>query len=112
MHREMLEFHRALLTLRKHHKCLSNYRKDLIAVDFNDRERWITIERRDPSGERALVVCNLSDHKIEIPIARGGVTLALFGGQDGAQPPSSQLAAGPQRVTLDRAGAAIYLSTL
>jgi len=112
MHREMLEFHRALLALRKRHKCLSNCRKDLTAVEFNQTERWITIERRDPSGERAIIVCNLSDYKIGIPIAEGGVTLALYGSENRAQPPWSRLPSGAQRVALDGAGAAIYLSTL
>jgi hypothetical protein len=53
----------------------------------------------------------LSDYKIEIPIAEGGVTLSLYGSENGAQPPVSRLASGAQRVALDGAGAAIYLST-
>jgi maltooligosyltrehalose trehalohydrolase len=110
-HREMLKFHRDLLALRKRHKCLSNCRKDFTAIDFNQDERWITIERRDESGERAIIVCNLGDKEAEIRIGESGsARLALFGGEDGAQSPPAQLEPDRRSVTLDRAGAAIYLS--
>lgn len=63
------------------------------------------------SGERAIVVCNLSDKSIEIPIVnRDRAHLALFGGEEGAKSPAAQLEAGRGSVTLDRAGAAIYIS--
>ena len=109
-HQEMLKFHRDLLALRKRHQCLSNCRKDLTAVEFNQDERWITIERGDDSGERAIVVCNLNDKLVEIPInLRATAQLALFGGEDGAHPPLARLEAGRRVVTLGRAGAAIYI---
>ena len=62
-HQELLKFHRDLLALRRHHKSLSNCRKDLTSVEFNQTERWITIERRDDCGERAIIVCNLDVYK-------------------------------------------------
>lgn len=110
-HQELLKFHRELLGLRKRHKCLSNCRKDLTSVEFNLAERWITIERRDESGDRAILVCNLNDQRVEVLIgAAGSVKLALFGGEPGAQSPAAQIEAGRCTITLDRAGAAIYLS--
>jgi maltooligosyltrehalose trehalohydrolase len=109
-HKEMLQFHRDLLALRKRHRCLSNCRKDLTSVEFDEAQRWICMERRDESGERAIIACNLSDRKVEIPLREGNLKLALFGGEDGATRPAAQLAAGPQTIVLDRAGAAIYIS--
>jgi maltooligosyltrehalose trehalohydrolase len=110
-HQELLKFHRDLLALRRHHKSLSNCRKDLTSVEFNQTERWITIERRDDCGERAIIVCNLGDKKVEIPTGEvGPARLALFGGEPGAQSPPAQIEAGRRIITLDRAGAAIYLS--
>jgi maltooligosyltrehalose trehalohydrolase len=110
-HRDMIGFHRELLALRKRHKCLSNCRKDLTTVHFNQQERWVTIERRcDESREYAIIVCSLDDKQTEIPIDGGPATLALFGGEDGAQSPPAQLAPGQRYLTLDRAGAALYLS--
>jgi maltooligosyltrehalose trehalohydrolase len=110
-HQDLLKFHRELLALRKRHECLSNCRKDLAAVEFNQAERWITIERGGDLGERAIIVCNLGDTKVDVPIdLEAPAKLALFGGEDGAQSPLPQLAAGRRSVTLDRAGAAIYIS--
>jgi maltooligosyltrehalose trehalohydrolase len=110
-HQDMLRFYRALLALRKSHRCLSNCRKDLTAVEFNQDERWIVIERRAESGESVIVVCNLSDQAIQIPVpGNAPVKLALFGGEDGAQSPQAQLEADHRSITLDRAGAAIYIS--
>ncbi len=110
-HQDMLKFYRDLLGLRKRYECLSNCRKDLTAVEFNQDERWITIERRAEAGERAIVVCNLSDKSMQIPIVnRDRAQLALFGGEEGSKAPAAQLDAGRGSVTLERAGAAIYLS--
>jgi maltooligosyltrehalose trehalohydrolase len=109
-HQDMLKFHRDLLALRKHHKCLSNCRKDLTAVAFNQDARWITIERSDESGERAIIVCSLSDRKNEIPLdLPAPATLALFGGEDGAQSAPARIEAGRRNITLAHAGAAVYL---
>jgi maltooligosyltrehalose trehalohydrolase len=111
-HQEMLKFHRDLIALRKRHECLANCRKDLTAVEFNQDEQWITIERCDESGQRAIIVCNLSDKQANIPV--GGsrpARLALFGGEAGAQSPPARLEANQHGVKLDRAGVAIYLSS-
>ena len=108
-HQEILKFHRDLLALRQHHKSLSNCRKDLTSVEFNQAERWITIERRDDTGECATIVCNLGDKKVEVPIGEvGPARLALFGGEAGAQSPSAQIEG--RTIMLDRAGVAIYIS--
>jgi maltooligosyltrehalose trehalohydrolase len=110
-HQDLLKFHRDLLALRKSHRCLANCRKDLTAVEYNQNERWITIERRDDSGQRAIIACNLNDKQMNIPIGGNDpARLVLFGGEDGAQPPPSQLERGCRSVTLDGAGVAIYLS--
>jgi maltooligosyltrehalose trehalohydrolase len=110
-HRELLTFHRDLLALRRRHKCLSNCRKDLTSVDFSRDEQWIVVERRDPSGERAIIVCNLEDKSVAVPTEAGApAKLVLFGGEDVGWSPSDQLGSGQQRVTFHHAGVAIYLS--
>jgi len=110
-HQEMLKFHRDLITLRKRHRCLSNCRKDLTSMEYNQDERWITIERRDESGEHAIIVCNLSDKRTDIPVGDAGpARLVLFGGEDGAQAPPAEIEPGRSAVTLDGPGVAVYLS--
>ncbi len=111
LHQEMLKFHRDLLALRREHECLSNCRKDLCSVEFDQAARWMTLERRDESGQFAIIVCNLDNKPAQIPIqSRGRAALALFGGEAGAVSPPAQLEAGRHSITLDRAGAAIYIS--
>ena len=109
-HQEMLKFHRDLLALRKRHECLANCRKDLCTIEFGSDRRWLTIARRDESGQRAIIMCNLDDKQTHIPTDGNPASLALFGGEEGAQPPPAELERGLRSVTLDRAGAAIYLS--
>jgi maltooligosyltrehalose trehalohydrolase len=112
VYQEMLKFHRDLLALRKNHRCLSNCRKDLTMVEFNQDERWISIERCDESGQRAIIACNLGDQQMNIPIGgKDSARLVLFGGEDDAQSPDTQLEPGRRSVTLDGVGVAIYLSS-
>ena len=111
-HHEMLKFHRDLIALRKAHRCLSNCRKDLTTMEFDDTQRWIRLERRDENGECAIIVCNLGDKTINIPIGEDvSARLVLHGGPDGAQSPVAQIARDRRNVTLAGAGVAIYLSS-
>lgn len=109
-HDEILRFHRELLALRKRHRCLSNCRKDLTSVEFDGTGNWITLERGDDSTERAVIVCNLSGRRLAIPIARGGLELALFGGESGAQPPAREIAPEQRSVELEPCSTAIYIA--
>ncbi|HVN26875.1 MAG TPA: DUF3459 domain-containing protein, partial [Candidatus Binataceae bacterium] len=110
-HQEMLKFHRDLIALRKAHRCLSNCRKDLTTVDFDDRQRWISIERRDAGGERAIIVCNLDDKQTIIPLGEAGpMRLALYSGDAGVPAPPARIASVHRSVTLNEAGVAVYLS--
>jgi len=60
-HRAVLNLYHELIQLRKHWPCLHNGRKDLTRVEFDEGERWLRMERGDPSGCRAVLVCNFSD---------------------------------------------------
>ena len=61
-HRDILQLYCQLIALRKRWPCLHNGRKDLTSVEINDAARWLRMERADPSGCHALLVCNFSDH--------------------------------------------------
>jgi maltooligosyltrehalose trehalohydrolase len=79
-HQEVLRLYRELIALRKRLPCLSNGRKDLTRVDFSDAERWLRMERSDPSGSRAVLFCNFSD--VDCPLELGSEwTLALCTGR-------------------------------
>ncbi|MGH7915091.1 MAG: malto-oligosyltrehalose trehalohydrolase [Candidatus Binataceae bacterium] len=82
-HRELLSLNRALISLRRENRCLSNCRKDLTIVRFSEDMQWMVIRRGDPSGEIALVFCNLGSGARIVPVPREalGLRLALFTGE-------------------------------
>jgi len=65
----MLEFYRELIALRKEWPCLSNGRKDLTRVEIDEKERWLRMERGDPDGSRAVVVCDFGESRVKGPEA-------------------------------------------
>ncbi len=81
-HDGILRFHRCLIALRKQHECLANCRKELTRADLSEQAKWLVVERGDPSGSRALLVCNFSPNPQVIPVAFAGVDwqLALWSG--------------------------------
>jgi maltooligosyltrehalose trehalohydrolase len=101
-HAEMLRFYRDLIALRKRWPCLRNCRKDLTHVTVDEQSRWLRMERGDPSGCRALVLCNFrSEPAIFHLDAESNWRLALSTG-----PVSSA----PHSVTIRGYNAAVYLS--
>jgi len=57
-HQAILGLYRNLIALRKQWPCLSNCRKDLTRVEIDEEKQLLWMERGDPSGCRALLVCN------------------------------------------------------
>jgi maltooligosyltrehalose trehalohydrolase len=64
-HSDVLRLYRDLISLRKRIPCLSNGRKDLLRVDIDEAGRWLKMERSDPSGSRALLICNFFENPVE-----------------------------------------------
>ncbi|HEV2687315.1 MAG TPA: malto-oligosyltrehalose trehalohydrolase [Bryobacteraceae bacterium] len=60
-HADVLHLYRELIALRKRWPCLSNGRKDLTQVEVNEDERWLRMERSDPDGSSAVLVCNFGE---------------------------------------------------
>jgi maltooligosyltrehalose trehalohydrolase len=116
-HREFLALNRALILLRKQNRCLSNCRKDLTEVDFNEDERWMLIRRGDSSDGNALLFCNLSPETRTVPMPRdaSGFELVLFtgeerfGGTAAAPSPPAILDSSSAGIEISRFSAALYL---
>jgi maltooligosyltrehalose trehalohydrolase len=116
-HRELLALNHALILLRKQNRCLSNCRKDLTHVDFNESERWMVIRRGDSSGGSALLFCNFSPETRTVPVPReaSGLELSLFtgeqrfGGTAAAPSPPAILDSSLARIAIARFSAALYL---
>jgi maltooligosyltrehalose trehalohydrolase len=67
VHAEMLALYRDLIALRRRLPCLANGRKDLTCTLADEAERWLVVERADPSGQVALIACNLRDAEGRVP---------------------------------------------
>ncbi len=70
-HTGILRLYRELISLRKRTPCLSNCRKDLLRVEVNEEARWLKLERSDPDGSSALLICNFSGDSLEISPPEG-----------------------------------------
>jgi hypothetical protein len=89
-------------------------RKDLTAGTFDEDARWMTLERRDPSAPRSLLLCNCSASSRRIPmsIENGKWLLALWTGTveyggDGGSKPVGMIDSGSE-VILGGYAAALY----
>ncbi len=102
-HGEILSFYRDLIALRKRNPCLANCRKDLTAVVINEDARLLRLERDDPAGSKAVLLCNLSMSAAEF-FLDGRWQLAASTGPSPSQISQSSLMIG------GRSGA-LYLST-
>jgi maltooligosyltrehalose trehalohydrolase len=120
-HHALLDWYRRLIALRRAHAALGNCRMDLTQVHHGERARWITLGRSDPSGEAAVLICNLSGTPGHVPLsgAEGHWRRELWsGGTDGpntsggAGEPPAELhggAASRRNVPLEGWGAVLYL---
>jgi maltooligosyltrehalose trehalohydrolase len=66
-HRKIYDLYRELLRIRREYPCLHNGRKDLTRVDIDGAARWLRMERTDPAGSCAALICNFSDTDAAFP---------------------------------------------
>jgi maltooligosyltrehalose trehalohydrolase len=101
-HAALLRLYQRLFELRRQHECLSNCRKDLTRAQSAGTDRGFIIERAAESGDRALIIANLSASALDVPVDPAGRAwlLALwtgdplYGGRGDPQPPP-RLSSGP-----------------
>jgi maltooligosyltrehalose trehalohydrolase len=81
-HSTLLAWYHDWIAIRKQHACLNNCRKDLVRTEWDERAECLIMERRDPSGSRALLVCNFSEvaQPVQIPFQDVCWSLALWSG--------------------------------
>ena len=76
-HSSMLQFYRDVIALRKRWPCLGNGRKDLTRVEFDEQARWLRMDRADPSGCQAALLCNFSPERVAFNLDEPGWQLVL-----------------------------------
>jgi len=70
-HRELLEWHRRLIALRRSTPALTDGRFDDLSVDYDEERRWLVMAKGP-----LTVVCNLGAAPVTVPVERGEVLLA------------------------------------
>jgi maltooligosyltrehalose trehalohydrolase len=114
-HSGILRLHRDLIALRKRHPSLSNCRKDLTEIRFDEQAKVLVMKRSDPDGEGSLLVLNFSAeaHSIQVGVDVREWTEVLSTAADkySADPkPSIETAASPSTdVQLAGFEAVIYM---
>ena len=93
-HRELLDWHRRLIALRRVHPELSDPRRDLVRASYDEDDRWLVLYR-----DRLAVVANLAAHRQTVPLEGhpDGVLLASAGG----------FVFGPEEIELDGESVAV-----
>lgn len=114
-----LAWYRDWIALRKRLAALRNCRKDLLRSECDPHNQWLAVERRDPSGERALLICNFCESAQAIPIPFRDVpwSLRLWSGDErygppAAPPPAAIAGDSPGTIEIAPAGVALYISPL
>lgn len=68
-HSSMLAYYKAVISARKRHRVLSNCRKDLTKVSYDEEKKWLIVERGcTTSQEKALLIVNFSEQVQEIAL--------------------------------------------
>jgi len=73
----MLRYYRELIALRKRWPCLHNGRKDLTTIQIDEQARTLRLNRSDPAGSRAVILCNFSTQPAEFDFDPANWELAL-----------------------------------
>jgi maltooligosyltrehalose trehalohydrolase len=117
-HAEVLQFYRDLIATRKRYPCLSNCDKGRTRVRFDEARRWLSVERGDEDGTRALLLCNLAGEAQSLPVTPpdGGVwQLTLwsgdprYGGDATQSAPPAHLESETTEINLAGWNAALYI---
>jgi len=81
-HSSLLAWHRDCIAMRKRHASLNNCRKDMVRTEWDRPGQRLVMERRDPTGSRALLVCNFTQaaQSVQIPFRDVTWSLGLWSG--------------------------------
>ena len=87
-HARLLEFYRALTSIRRTHAEVTDPRFNHTKVEVDDGEGWLVLRR----GDLAVLV-NFSEHQVRVPVSAGQVILAYPAGSATAEDATVELSA-------------------
>jgi maltooligosyltrehalose trehalohydrolase len=117
-HAAVLRLYRDLIALRKRWPCLANCRKDLVHIDTDDEEQWLTLNRKDPDGSSAFLLCNFgpTDRTLSFDTHQSDWQMVLWTGAanyggNPAHPPPAEIrkSSEPTVMTVAASTAVLYL---
>ena len=90
-HCGLAAWYRDFLAARRRYPALSNCRKSMVRAKQDRESRWLVVERGDPSGSQALLVCNFAERirAIPVPFRDADSRLCLWSGAQEYGPPSA-----------------------
>jgi maltooligosyltrehalose trehalohydrolase len=94
-HREILDWHKKLIQLRRREKDLTGGDLNLVEINFSEEDFWLTIRRNE-----IVVACNLKDKSQSVPIGRRGSVAEIHGGA--AAPPCQILLASELKIKVEQ----------
>jgi maltooligosyltrehalose trehalohydrolase len=115
-HREMFDWYKSLIALRRSVSALTTGRLDLTTAKFQAEDGWLYVERGI-----VRIACNFSDRAIEMPCHSGESSCVLLSSKPGCRPRKTSLNLPPESVAIlgpealrqwsDRAPRPLELST-
>ncbi len=94
-HREMLDWHRALIALRRSHPALSDARMERVEARADDAAGWLLLRR----GSIA-VACNLATRAQEVPVGGAAERRVLLASAEGISATGSAISLPPESVAI------------
>jgi maltooligosyltrehalose trehalohydrolase len=73
----MLQFYCELIALRKRWPALNNCRKELTRVEIDENRKQLRLDRADPAGSQAVLLCNFSAERTGFVFEKTNWQLAL-----------------------------------
>ena len=95
MHSDLFEWHRSLVALRRSRPELTDGRRDLLRVAYDEAERWLVMERGSIS-----VACNLSNELAVAHLAANRSRTALLTSVEPPEIAGDEVRLGPESVTI------------
>jgi maltooligosyltrehalose trehalohydrolase len=94
-HRDMLEWHRRLIGLRRSHPALSDARMEQVRTQTDDDAGWLLLRRGS-----VWVACNVSDQPARVPLGEGGPRRVLLASHEGIDATGDTLPLPPESVVI------------
>jgi maltooligosyltrehalose trehalohydrolase len=99
LHRELLDWHKALIELRRQTPELHDGRRDLVKVRFDENARWLVFERGP-----ITVAANFSDRLAVVPLGADRTESIALTSVEPPEVMGAEIGLGPESVTIFRAG--------